>query len=130
MTTTPATSTTEKDIGVANVATKDPYGSTGYYQEGIGDLQVLKVSESDNVKLDKDGITVLIPQPSDDPNDPVSQESTCDTIVSYLTEIYSSIGLGRRNISSCSPLSGHLFLQTSASPMVAHFSLLSRSLST
>jgi len=37
-----------------------------------GDLQVHKLSDSDNLKLAKDGITVLIPQPSDDPDDPVS----------------------------------------------------------
>lgn len=40
-------------------------------KKGIGDLQVLRLSDSDNVKLDKDGITVMIPQPSDDPDDPV-----------------------------------------------------------
>ena len=62
----------EKDVGVTSVSAAVPFGSTGNYEEGVGDLQVLKVSDSDNVKVDKDGVTVLIPQPSDDPNDPVS----------------------------------------------------------
>lgn len=72
--TTPMTksSTNEKDAEIVTASTDDPYYDTAYYEEGIGDLQVLKASESDNVKLAKDGVTVLIPQPSDDPNDPVT----------------------------------------------------------
>lgn len=42
-----------------------------HYTEGLGDLQVLKVGSNADLKLAKDGKTVLIPQPSDDPNDPV-----------------------------------------------------------
>lgn len=38
----------------------------GLYEEGLGDLQVLKTSDSGNLKLAKDGVTVLIPQPSDE----------------------------------------------------------------
>ena len=38
------------------------------YDEGLGDLQVLKTADSEDVKLASDGKTVLIPQPSDDPN--------------------------------------------------------------
>jgi len=38
------------------------------YTEGFGDLQVLRIGDGENVKLAKDGKTVLIPQPSDDPN--------------------------------------------------------------
>lgn len=41
------------------------------YEEGLGDLQVLKATDSEDVKLAKDGKTVLIPQPSDDPNGPL-----------------------------------------------------------
>jgi hypothetical protein len=42
------------------------------YREGIGDLQVYRLAGPEDLKLDKDGITVLILQLSDDPNDPVS----------------------------------------------------------
>ena len=42
------------------------------YTEGHGDLQIFQVSDSDNLKLAKDGKTVLIPQPSDSPNDPLN----------------------------------------------------------
>jgi hypothetical protein len=37
------------------------------YAEGLGDIQVLKRTDSEDLKLAKDGTTVLIPQPSDDP---------------------------------------------------------------
>ena len=49
--------------------------SGGHYEEGLGDLQVLKLPGSHDVKLAKDGVTVLIPQPSDDPNDPVCDDT-------------------------------------------------------
>lgn len=39
------------------------------YSEGHGDMQVFRTSDSDNLKLAKDGKTVLIPQPSDDSED-------------------------------------------------------------
>jgi hypothetical protein len=39
------------------------------YDEGHGDLQVFTVADATDVKLAKDGKTVLIPQPSDDPED-------------------------------------------------------------
>ncbi|KAL9065088.1 MAG: hypothetical protein Q9157_007599 [Trypethelium eluteriae] len=42
------------------------------YVEGHGDMQVLKASEAGNLKLAKDGVTILIPQPSDDPDDPLN----------------------------------------------------------
>ncbi|KAF2235849.1 MFS transporter [Viridothelium virens] len=35
-------------------------------------MQVLKASEAGNLKLAKDGVTILIPQPSDDPDDPLN----------------------------------------------------------
>ena len=40
------------------------------YREGVGvgDLQVFRLSDGEDLKLAKDGVTVLIPQPSDDPN--------------------------------------------------------------
>ena len=84
LTTTTTSSTDEKDVGVTTVPTEGSYSS--FYQEGIGDLQVLKVSEADNVKLAKDGITVLIPQPSDDPDDPVSRHSSLLCYFVYLTK--------------------------------------------
>jgi hypothetical protein len=45
---------------------------SGRYSEGHGDLQILKIESSSNVKVAKDGQTVLIPQPSDDPDDPLN----------------------------------------------------------
>ena len=42
------------------------------YTEGFGDLQVFSTSTSGGYKLANDGKTVLIPQPSDDPNDPLN----------------------------------------------------------
>lgn len=46
------------------------------YSEGLGDLQVLKVDHNESLKLASDGKTVLIPQPSDDPNDPLNWSFT------------------------------------------------------
>lgn len=47
------------------------------YTEGHGDLQILTTGSSTaNVKLAKDGRTVLIPQPSDDPDDPLNWSFT------------------------------------------------------
>jgi hypothetical protein len=45
---------------------------SGLYTEGHGDLQILRTDSSSNVKVAKDGQTVLIPQPSDDPDDPLN----------------------------------------------------------
>lgn len=39
------------------------------YSEGHGDFQVTMIPGAKDVKLAKDGKTVLIPQPSDDPDD-------------------------------------------------------------
>lgn len=39
------------------------------YTEGHGDFQVTMVPGAKDVKIAKDGKTVLIPQPSDDPDD-------------------------------------------------------------
>lgn len=56
-----------------NAATTATHALDGdRYAEGLGDLQVLKQSDSDVLKLANDGKTVLIPQPSDDPNDPLN----------------------------------------------------------
>ena len=52
--------------------------STGY-SEG-GDLQVIR-KEGDSVKVAKDGVTVLIPQPSDDPHDPLNWSSLKKNVV-------------------------------------------------
>ena len=67
--------TTEKanDTAVTTLAEEQSFNGNGTYQEGLGDVQLMKISESDNVKVAKDGVTVLIPQPSDDPDDPVSR---------------------------------------------------------
>lgn len=53
------------------------------YAEGLGDLQVLKLSDSEDLKLAKDGKTVLIPQPSDDPDGNVELLRTLEGPVSY-----------------------------------------------
>lgn len=60
-------STTEKQAGFEESSI-----DSGLYSEGHGDLQILKTDGSPNVKLAKDGQTVLIPQPSDDPEDPLN----------------------------------------------------------
>ena len=39
------------------------------YAEGHGDFQVTMIPGAKDIKLAKDGKTVLIPQPSDDPDD-------------------------------------------------------------
>jgi hypothetical protein len=39
------------------------------YTEGHGDLRVIMTPGAKDIKLAKDGKTVLIPQPSDDPDD-------------------------------------------------------------
>ena len=47
------------------------------YAEGAGgDLQVLKPEHGDHLKLAGDGKTLLIPQPSDDPQDPYNWSTT------------------------------------------------------
>lgn len=46
---------------------------SGSYMEGHGDLQVTRLSNADSsLKVAKDGMTILIPQPSDDPADPLN----------------------------------------------------------
>lgn len=71
------TASTETPTGSIDVE-KHPYtvedSKDEKYAEGLGgDLQVYKSgSDSENLKLAKDGKTVLIPQPSDDPNDPLN----------------------------------------------------------
>ena len=44
------------------------------FEEGVGDVQILKASSDDgaSLKVADDGITVLVPQPSDDPNEPLN----------------------------------------------------------
>jgi hypothetical protein len=54
--------TTEKDHYSENTHALGRHGD-----EVLGDLQVLKLSDSQGLKLTADGKTVLIPQPSDDP---------------------------------------------------------------
>ena len=48
---------------------QNPAECYNIYDEGHGDLQVFTVADATDVKLAKDGKTVLIPQPSDDPDD-------------------------------------------------------------
>ncbi|KAL9072177.1 MAG: hypothetical protein Q9157_005207 [Trypethelium eluteriae] len=53
------------------------------YEEGIGDVQILKASSDDgaSLKLAKDGITVLVPQPSNDPDEPLNWSWTKKLVV-------------------------------------------------
>jgi hypothetical protein len=53
----------------ATQVTQNPDECYNIYDEGHGDLQVFTVADATDVKLAKDGKTVLIPQPSDDPDD-------------------------------------------------------------
>lgn len=45
------------------------------YTEGHGDFRVIMTPGTKDVKLAKDGKTVLIPQPSDDPDDVLNWKS-------------------------------------------------------
>ena len=54
---------------------------TDRYTEGLGDLQVLKADQSVDLKLASDGKTVLIPQPSDDLDDPLNWSLTKKHVV-------------------------------------------------
>ena len=45
------------------------------YAEGRGDFQVTMIPGAKDVKLAKDGKTVLIPRPSDDPDDVLNWKS-------------------------------------------------------
>jgi hypothetical protein len=58
---------TEKSA--AQVVSQNPAECYNIYDEGHGDLQVFIVADAPDVKLARDGKTVLIPQPSDDPSD-------------------------------------------------------------
>jgi hypothetical protein len=57
---------TEKTVARVSQSPEECYN---IYDEGHGDLQVFAVADATDVKLAKDGKTVLIPQPSDDPDD-------------------------------------------------------------
>lgn len=63
---------TEKSTGVTEL----PTGHINRYGSVEGDLQVLNIFDLDEVKLAKDGKTVLIRQPSDAPNDPLCWPET------------------------------------------------------
>jgi hypothetical protein len=58
--------TTEK---TATQVSQNPDECYNIYDEGHGDLQVFTIADATDVKLAKDGKTVLIPQPSNDPDD-------------------------------------------------------------
>jgi len=51
------------------VAVSQTHDDKEDYAEGHGDFQVTMIPGAKDVKLAKDGKTVLIPQPSDDPDD-------------------------------------------------------------
>jgi len=53
----------------ATQVSQNPDECYNIYDEGHGDLQVFTVADATDVKLAKDGRTVLIPQPSNDPDD-------------------------------------------------------------
>ena len=55
------------------------------YEEGVRDVQILKASSDDgsSLKLAKDGITVLVPQPSDDPDEALNWSWTKKLVVVF-----------------------------------------------
>jgi len=57
---------TEKTVAQVSQVPDECYN---IYDEGHGDLQVFTLADATDVKLAKDGRTVLIPQFSDDPDD-------------------------------------------------------------
>jgi hypothetical protein len=62
----------ETNIPTEKTATQVTQNSDECYNihdEGHGDLQVFTVADATDVKLARDGKTVLIPQPSDYPDD-------------------------------------------------------------
>ena len=60
----PDPSVVEKTVAVSQI-----HDDKEDYAEGHGDFQVTMIPGAKDVKLAKDGKTVLIPQPSDDPDD-------------------------------------------------------------
>jgi len=68
-------STLEEQCGPHNsvlektAAVSQTHNNREDYAEGHGDFQVTMIPGAKDVKLAKDGKTVLIPQPSDDPDD-------------------------------------------------------------
>lgn len=71
---TPSTSAEQSDQQDPSVLEKTAAVSQTHndkedYAEGHGDFQVTLIPGAKDVKLAKDGKTVLIPQPSDDPDD-------------------------------------------------------------
>lgn len=60
----------EKLTTAAQVSSTPNESYNNIYAEGHGDLQVFTLADvATDIKLAKDGRTVLIPQPSDDPDD-------------------------------------------------------------
>lgn len=66
----PDSSVTEKTAAVSQT-----HNDQEDYAEGHGDFQVTLIPGAKDVKLAEDGKTVLIPQPSDDPNDVLDWKS-------------------------------------------------------
>lgn len=72
---TPSTSAEQSDQQDSSVLEKTAAVSQEDYAEGHGDFQVTLIPGAKDVKLAKDGKTVLIPQPSDDPDDVLNWKS-------------------------------------------------------
>jgi len=58
----------EKDAATTTVVAEQATYASYHEGVGAGDLLVFKPADSGNLKLARDGKTILIPQPSDDPN--------------------------------------------------------------
>ena len=87
---TPDVSSTEK---TANVSETQSSNAQEDYAEGHGDFQVTMVPGGKDVKLAKDGKTVLIPQPSDDPDDVLNWSSEKKLRV-LLSLVFASLVMG------------------------------------
>jgi hypothetical protein len=70
-------SSLEKTVEVSQV----PEDSNDSTSERHGDFRVVAIAGSKDVKLASDGATVLIPQPSDDPDDVLN---ICEEIQSFV----------------------------------------------
>jgi hypothetical protein len=71
----PVTSEEQSSVVEKTAAVSQTHNDQDDYAEGHGDFQVTMIPGAKDIKLAKDGKTVLIPQPSDDPDDVLNWKS-------------------------------------------------------
>lgn len=83
----------------SHISDETPLPGTGTYQDSDGYIADATADNQGNLKLAKDGHTVLIPQPSDDPNDPLNWSPVKKHVVllvvsfaSFLPDYGSAVG--------------------------------------